>query len=130
MLPRGPLLVIRIFPSASVIADAKRTGRRVFLQVGGTRCRPCFLFARWLEDHRRLVEKDYVVFELNNMLEKNEELLKSLGAEPTGGIPWTAITDAEGKILISSNGPLGNIGFPAGGVEGVRYFRKDRKSVV
>lgn len=28
------------------------------------------------------------------------------------GIPWMAILDADGKTLITSDGPKGNIGFP------------------
>ncbi len=28
------------------------------------------------------------------------------------GIPWFAITDADGKVLATSDGPLGNIGMP------------------
>jgi hypothetical protein len=30
-----------------------------------------------------------------------------------GGIPWMVMLDAQGKALINSDGPKGNIGYPA-----------------
>jgi hypothetical protein len=42
-----------------------------------------------------------------------EQKLRSRnGADPTGGIPWMVVLDAEGKALITSDGPKGNIGCP------------------
>ena len=37
--------------------------------------------------------------------------------------PCYAITDATGKVLITSEGPLGNIG-ASNSAEGIRHFRK------
>jgi hypothetical protein len=39
------------------------------------------------------------------------------------GIPFHAIFNSDGKLLIDSNGPLGNIGSP-GGIEGKKHLRK------
>ena len=33
------------------------------------------------------------------------------------GIPWTAVLDADGKVLATSDGPDGNIGFPSSAEE-------------
>ncbi len=39
------------------------------------------------------------------------------------GIPWHAITEPDGTVLTTSDGPLGNIGMPSS-VEGIRHFRR------
>ena len=39
------------------------------------------------------------------------------------GIPFFAIFDPDGKRLIDSSGPLGNIGYPSG-FEGKKHLRK------
>lgn len=42
----------------------------------------------------------------------------------SGGIPWHAIAEPDGTLLITSEGPLGNIGFPSGRiVESLRHWR-------
>jgi hypothetical protein len=50
------------------------------------------------------------------------EVIKKLRKEE-GGIPWFAITEPGGKILATSDGPLGNIGLPSS-VVSLRHFRK------
>jgi hypothetical protein len=39
------------------------------------------------------------------------------------GIPWMAITESSGAVLATSDGPLGNIGFPAT-IEDIRHLRE------
>lgn len=39
-------------------------------------------------------------------------LRKSAGLKEEGGIPWFVFLDAEGKVLATSEGPKGNVGFP------------------
>ncbi len=50
----------------------------------------------------------------------------------TGGIPWIAFLDAKGKVLADSDGPSGNIGYPAAPSE-IAYFmdmlRKTSKTI-
>jgi hypothetical protein len=38
------------------------------------------------------------------------------------GIPWYAITEPDGKVLTTCEGPFGNIGIPDS-VEGLRHLR-------
>ena len=40
------------------------------------------------------------------------EVGKRLRKSRSGGIPWMVILDADGKELISSDGPEGNCGYP------------------
>ena len=50
-----------------------------------------------------------------------------------GGVPWCTILDKDGKEIINSDGPLGNIGFPVGNEEGINHFismlEKSRKNL-
>ena len=42
-----------------------------------------------------------------------KELAGRLRDGQSSGIPWMAILDGEGKKLVTSDGPQGNIGYPA-----------------
>jgi hypothetical protein len=39
-----------------------------------------------------------------------------------GGIPWFVFLDGDGKAVVTSDGPKGNVGFPAAPHE-IAYFR-------
>jgi hypothetical protein len=102
---------------------AKTSGRRVWIIEGGPRCGPCFRLARWMEPHRATLEKDYVLVKLMGGIDEHvEEVIQRLTDTPHG-IPWYAITEPDGSVLITSDSPLGNIGFPSS-LEGRRHFRK------
>jgi hypothetical protein len=104
--------------------DANAGGRRVWVVHSGPRCGPCFRFARWIEEHRAVLEKDYVFVEVMEGVDDHvAEVVAGLPENPGEGIPWHAITEPDGTILATSVGPLGNIGFP-GSVEGVRHLRQ------
>jgi hypothetical protein len=107
---------------AAARAEAARTGRRVWVVIGGPRCGPCFSLARWMDDHRELLEKDYVIVKILGSIDTNSlEVERELRGD-TGGIPWHAIMSSDGQLLATSDGPLGNIGFP-GAVESLRHLR-------
>ena len=50
-----------------------------------------------------------------------KEILKRYQAGE-GGIPWFVFLDGEGKAVVTSDGPKGNVGFPAAPHE-IAYFR-------
>ncbi|MDR3623167.1 MAG: sigma-70 family RNA polymerase sigma factor [Paludisphaera borealis] len=109
---------------AEARAEAKRSGRRVWVIQGGPRCGPCFRLARWIEDHHATLDKDYVVVKLmEGVDDRVTEALAGLPIETGDGIPWFAITEPDGAVLAHSRGPVGNIGFPSS-VEGIRHFRR------
>jgi hypothetical protein len=109
---------------AAAREEAKRSGRRVWIVYGGPRCGPCFRLARWMDDQHELIEKDYVVMKFLEVIDTNAfELAKELPMKPGDGIPWMAITEPDGTILATSDGPLGNIGFPSE-LESRRHFRE------
>jgi hypothetical protein len=111
----------------ALVAEARKEAaasqRRVWLVEGGPRCGPCFRLARWMEDHHQTLDKDYVIVKLMQALDENVgEALKELPRSRMAGIPWFAITEPDGKVLINSEGPLGNLGFPTT-VEDLRHVR-------
>jgi hypothetical protein len=57
--------------------------------------------------------RDYVTIKID--VERNasgDAVAKRLRGERRGGIPWMVILDADGKELVSSDAPSGNIGCP------------------
>jgi hypothetical protein len=104
--------------------EARKTGRRVWIIDSGPRCAPCFRLGRWIDDHHAALEKDFVIVKVMGGLDAHAaEVVKELPISDGDGIPWYAITEPDGTILVTSHGSLGNIGFP-GSVEGIRHFRQ------
>ncbi len=101
--------------------EAKRSGRKLWIVEGGPRCGPCFRLAL---DGRpaRAVGKGL------RHSQGDGRPRPALGGSdravnrPQSGIPWYAITEADGTILATCEGPNGNIGMPTA-VEDLRHFR-------
>ena len=71
-----------------------------------------------------LLEKDYVMLKIDDVRDKNgNDVAQRLYRGQRGGVPFHAIFDASGMMLIDSVGPLGNIGHPSG-PEGKQQLRK------
>ncbi len=105
-------------------AEAKRTNRKVWARLGGRYCGPCFLLARWLDERRDILEKDYVMLKIDDYADENgTSVAKRLTRGGHFGIPFCAIFDSNEIMVIDSNSPLGNIGHPSG-YEGSKYLRK------
>ena len=104
--------------------EARKTSRRVWIIDSGPRCAPCFRLGRWIDDHHAALEKDYVIVKVMGGLDAHAaDVVKELPISDGDGIPWYAITEPDGTILVTSHGSLGNIGFPSS-VEGIRHFRQ------
>lgn len=60
----------------------------------------------------KLLAKDFVVLKIDtDRMTGGKEMVESTKGKG-GGIPWFAFLDPDGKTLIDSNGPKGNIGCP------------------
>jgi hypothetical protein len=103
--------------------EASRSGRRVWIIDSQSRCGPCFRLARWMDEHHAALDKDYVILKVMEGLDDHADDVVAALPIKDRGVPWHAITDPDGKILITCEGPLGNIGCP-GTVEGIRHFRR------
>jgi hypothetical protein len=107
----------------AAFAEAKRTNRSVWARVSQRYCGPCFRMSRWLDDQHPLLEKDYVMLKIDDVRDINgKDVAQRIVRTEQFGIPFHAIFDASGALLIDSNGPLGNIGTP-GGTEGKKHLR-------
>lgn len=104
-------------------AEATRSNRALWVICGGPRCGPCFRLARWIHEHHELLEKDLVIVKLTSGLDRDaDEIFEEIGGAAGDGIPFHSMMSPEGEVLISSKGPLGNIGMPSE-IEGQRHFQ-------
>jgi thioredoxin-related protein len=109
---------------AAGLAEAAKSERKVFLHFGAPWCGWCLKLDAWLErkDVEPVFSKDFVDVHLDiDRMPGGKEVLERYRKSDKGGIPWFAMLDAKGKALITSDGPEGNIGFPATDGE-IAYF--------
>lgn len=108
----------------AAFAKAKQTDRKVWVRISGRYCGPCFRMARWLDDQKEALRKDYVVLKIDTAQDLNgEEVARRLTKGVHYGIPFHAIFDPQQRMLINSVSGVGNIGHPSG-YEGKRHLRK------
>lgn len=104
--------------------EAERSGRVVWARISQRYCGPCFLMARWLDDNKDLLAKDFVMLKIDNVRDKHgARVAERLTRGGQYGVPFHAIFDANQEVMIDSAGPLGNIGHPSE-FEGKRHVRK------
>jgi len=109
---------------AGAFAEAKITNRRVWARVSQRYCGPCFRMARWLDDNRESLERDYVLLKVDNVRDIHgpEVADRIVSRREQFGVPFHAIFDADEELMIDSEGPTGNIGHPAS-FEGRRHLK-------
>jgi hypothetical protein len=105
------------------LARAKQDDKRVLIQVSGPRCGWCFVLSRFLDDHKELVDKEFVYMKLDPRMKNGDAVIERVRPTQVGGIPWMVIYDSDGNPLINSDGPNGNTGYP-GEPEGQLHFEK------
>ena len=99
-------------------AEAKRSDRRVWARVSQRYCGPCFRLTRWLDDQRKILDKDYVMLKIDRFRDQNgDRVAERITRGTHHGVPFSVIFDANGKRLVDSAGSLGNFGFPSGVAE-------------
>ena len=107
------------------LARAKKENKRVLVQETGAYCGWCIVLSRFLQSQQEILSPDYVIVKIDRHRFRNGK--KVMGRIRKGkkdySIPWMAILDAEGKVLITSDGPEGNIGHP-GEPDGADHFIK------
>jgi thiol-disulfide isomerase/thioredoxin len=97
------------------LAEARRTDRLVFLHSGAAWCGWCKRLEVWLEreDIAPIFSRDFVAVKIDvEEMSGGQELMDSY----TGGydgLPWLAILDPDGTVIVNSIAPNGrNIGSP------------------
>jgi thioredoxin-related protein len=90
---------------SDAIAEARRSGRRILLDVGGSWCIWCRKFDKFLEENppvSKYLEKYFVVVKINYDKEhKNEKFLSKY--PKVDGYPHFFILDKKGKFIHSQN---------------------------
>lgn len=111
---RAPAILDAKKVLADALATAKKEKKRVLVQETATWCGPCWALSRFLDRHRNLWAKDYVWVKIDHRWTHADAVMDGLKKGYRGGIPWTAILDADGKVLATSNDKEGqNVGFPS-----------------
>jgi hypothetical protein len=94
-------------------ARARADGKRILLQQSGDKSIASRLLGRYIDRHRRLLERDYVYVSIDpNRMPRGEAVIGQL-RQRGDDEPWLAVLNAEGVRLVDSDSPDGNIGFPS-----------------
>ncbi len=71
------------------------------------------MLEKFLQKKSEIIELDFVDVKIDlTEMDQGAAVAKRLRKSRTGGIPWMVILDADGKELITSDGPKGNCGYP------------------
>jgi thioredoxin-related protein len=98
------------------LARASSDDKRVFLTFGAPWCGWCHRLHDWMAQPEiaAILDRDLVIAQVDiDRMTGGKEVQKRYQPATSGGIPWFAILDAQGKPLATSDGPRGNIGYPA-----------------
>lgn len=100
---------------AAGLAEARRTDRLVFLHSGARWCGWCRRLELWLEreDIAPIFSRDFVDVKIDvEEMSGGKELMDSYSGGDAG-VPWLAILDPDGTVVVNSIAPNGrNIGSP------------------
>ena len=111
--------------AAELVRSATRRAREekklVLLQQSEALSYPSRLLSRFLDQHRDLLERDYVYVALDAFRSTGGEAVIGQFRKKKGTVPWMAILNADGVTLADSDSPAGNLGFPSE-PEAVDYF--------
>lgn len=108
---------------AAGLVRARAENKRVLVHIGAPWCGWCHVLDRFLREQRNLIAVDYIDLKIDQdrMIDGKEVAGRLRSGSATGGIPWMVILDADGKPLITSDGPRGNIGYP-GAAHEIEHF--------
>lgn len=92
---------------ANAVAEAKKSGKHVFVQIGGNWCIWCARFHEYIEKDKQLdslVKANYVVYHLNYSKENyNVKLLTTYKFPQRFGFPVFLILDGDGNLIHTQN---------------------------
>jgi thioredoxin-related protein len=119
----------------AALTEAAKTERCVFLHFGAPWCGWCLKLDAWLAQPKiaEIIGKDFVTVKIDqDRMTGAKEVFARYNAKADSGIPWFVFLDAKGKVVATSDGPKGNIGFPYQGHEidhFVAMLRKAKKRI-
>jgi thioredoxin-related protein len=98
------------------LSRASSEDKRVFLVFGAPWCGWCHRLHDWMSQPEiaAILDRDFVIAQVDiDRMTGGKDVQRRYQPKSSGGIPWFAILDAHGKGLATSDGPAGNIGYPA-----------------
>jgi thiol-disulfide isomerase/thioredoxin len=101
----------------AALAEARKSDKCVLLHLGAAACGWCQRLSELLGELQTDLNRDYVIVKIDSARMTGGEALAEIlrmreANNPSGGIPWMVVLDAEGKQLITSDAAQGNIGCP------------------
>ena len=116
----------------AALAKAQREGKRVLVDESAAYCSWCVRLTDYLDSQRALLEKDFVLLTLDRRMIGGKRVMERLRKGDDRSTPWMVILAAEGRAIITSDGPDGNIGdpdTPAGRVQWEKMVRAAAKNL-
>jgi hypothetical protein len=98
------------------LARAAKEKKKPFVVIMGAHCVPCHRLIRFLGRWQDVLGQDFVLVKIDaDRMTHVAEAKTRIGHETDRliGIPWYVILSPTGEKLITSMGPMGNIGFPS-----------------
>jgi thioredoxin-related protein len=98
------------------LARASSEDKLVFLHFGSPTCGWCHKLDAYLarEDMGAILGREFVDVKIDlTRMKGADEVLKRYNPGASGGIPWFVFLDSKGNAIVTSDGPRGNIGYPA-----------------
>jgi thioredoxin-related protein len=115
----------------NALARAKSEDKMVFLHFGAPWCGWCHHLEAFLAKPETIaiLGKDFIDLKIDeDRMIGGKELDAKFRKNGEGGIPWIAFLDAQGKVLATSDGAKGNIGYPAAPHEIAHFTSMLRKT--
>jgi thioredoxin-related protein len=106
------------------LSHASSDDKRVLLSFGAPWCGWCHRLHDWMAQPEiaAILDRDFVIAQVDvDRMIGGKDVQKNYQPATSAGIPWFAILDAKGKSLATSDGPSGNIGYPAAPQE-IKHF--------